>query len=189
MCKPIDWDEFQAEKMNAWEKGQTGFPLIDAMMRQLDATGWIHHLGRHAVSCFLTRGTTLAELEVRAGCFRQEISRLRLGPQQRKLALAFGCGSLLHALFQVVQPLPGCQIQSQRRNQNRPVHQVLGSRTQAFAIEVRIRTAPRSTLRSKGIQLHNRARLSIPPRGQETKRQRKPRQVQRQSWSHRFSGS
>ena len=56
MCKPIDWDEFQAEKMTAWEKGQTGFPLIDAMMRQLDATGWMHHLGRHAVSCFLTRG-------------------------------------------------------------------------------------------------------------------------------------
>ena len=34
----------------------TGFPYIDAMMRQLDATGWMHHLGRHAVSCFLTRG-------------------------------------------------------------------------------------------------------------------------------------
>ena len=32
MCKPIDWDEFQAEKMTAWEKGQTGFPLIDAMI-------------------------------------------------------------------------------------------------------------------------------------------------------------
>ena len=56
MCKPIGWDELQAEKMTAWEKGQTGFPLVDAMMRQLDATGWMHHLGRHAVSCFLTRG-------------------------------------------------------------------------------------------------------------------------------------
>jgi cryptochrome len=56
MCKPIDWDDFNAEKMIAWEKGQTGFPLVDAMMRQLDATGWMHHLGRHAVSCFLTRG-------------------------------------------------------------------------------------------------------------------------------------
>ena len=56
MCKPIDWDEFHAEKMTAWEKGQTGFPLVDAMMRQLDSTGWMHHLGRHAVSCFLTRG-------------------------------------------------------------------------------------------------------------------------------------
>lgn len=56
MCKPIEWDEFQTEKMAAWEKGNTGFPLIDAMMRQLDSTGWMHHLGRHAVSCFLTRG-------------------------------------------------------------------------------------------------------------------------------------
>ena len=26
------------------------------MMRQLESTGWMHHLGRHAVSCFLTRG-------------------------------------------------------------------------------------------------------------------------------------
>ena len=34
----------------------TGYPYIDAMMRQLEATGWMHHLGRHAVSCFLTRG-------------------------------------------------------------------------------------------------------------------------------------
>ena len=55
MCKQIDWGDEQ-EKMQAWEKGLTGFPYIDAMMRQLDATGWMHHLGRHAVSCFLTRG-------------------------------------------------------------------------------------------------------------------------------------
>merc|ERR1712032_1252224 len=33
-----------------------GYPYIDALMRQLAETGWIHHLGRHAVSCFLTRG-------------------------------------------------------------------------------------------------------------------------------------
>jgi cryptochrome len=25
-------------------------------MRQLRQEGWIHHLGRHAVACFLTRG-------------------------------------------------------------------------------------------------------------------------------------
>jgi len=56
MCKPIEWGEYDQEKMEAWEKGQTGFPLIDAMMRQLEATGWMHHLARHAVSCFLTRG-------------------------------------------------------------------------------------------------------------------------------------
>ena len=56
MCKVIDWDEYDQEKMDAWQNGQTGFPLIDSMMRQLSTTGWMHHLGRHAVSCFLTRG-------------------------------------------------------------------------------------------------------------------------------------
>ena len=56
MCKKIDWGELEGEKLSAWERGKTGFPYIDAMMRQLDATGWMHHLGRHAVSCFLTRG-------------------------------------------------------------------------------------------------------------------------------------
>ena len=55
-CKPIKWDDYDGEKIRAWETGVTGFPYIDAMMRQLDATGWMHHLGRHAVSCFLTRG-------------------------------------------------------------------------------------------------------------------------------------
>jgi cryptochrome len=55
-CKPIKWDDYDEEKIRAWETGVTGFPYIDAMMRQLDATGWMHHLGRHAVSCFLTRG-------------------------------------------------------------------------------------------------------------------------------------
>lgn len=55
-CKPIQWGEYDELKIKAWESGMTGFPYIDAMMRQLEATGWMHHLGRHAVSCFLTRG-------------------------------------------------------------------------------------------------------------------------------------
>jgi cryptochrome len=56
MCKKINWGKNDQSKLSAWTDGQTGFPLIDALMRQLDATGWMHHLGRHAVSCFLTRG-------------------------------------------------------------------------------------------------------------------------------------
>ena len=37
-------------------QGKTGFPWIDAIMIQLRQEGWIHHLARHAVACFLTRG-------------------------------------------------------------------------------------------------------------------------------------
>lgn len=39
-----------------WREGRTGFPWIDAIMRQLARDGWIHHLARHSVACFLTRG-------------------------------------------------------------------------------------------------------------------------------------
>ncbi|KFQ54159.1 Cryptochrome-1, partial [Nestor notabilis] len=37
-------------------QAQTGFPWIDAIMTQLRQEGWVHHLARHAVACFLTRG-------------------------------------------------------------------------------------------------------------------------------------
>jgi len=37
-------------------QGKTGFPWIDAIMTQLRQVGWVHHLGRYAIACFLTRG-------------------------------------------------------------------------------------------------------------------------------------
>lgn len=37
-------------------QAKTGFPWIDAIMTQLREEGWIHHIARHAVACFLTRG-------------------------------------------------------------------------------------------------------------------------------------
>merc|ERR1719456_1813516 len=55
MCKSIPWGN-DPNLLAAWEKGCTGYPFIDALMRQLRQTGWMHHLGRHAVACFLTRG-------------------------------------------------------------------------------------------------------------------------------------
>ncbi len=49
--------EKQAElNFLAWKTGRTGYPWIDALMIQLKQEGWIHHLGRHSVACFLTRG-------------------------------------------------------------------------------------------------------------------------------------
>jgi len=54
-CKQIPWDR-DAAIVRAWEMGQTGYPFIDAVMNQLRTEGWIHHLARHAVACFLTRG-------------------------------------------------------------------------------------------------------------------------------------
>lgn len=55
ICVQIPWDQ-NAEALAKWANGQTGFPWIDAIMTQLREEGWIHHLARHAVACFLTRG-------------------------------------------------------------------------------------------------------------------------------------
>ncbi|KAF4523712.1 Cryptochrome 2 [Ephemera danica] len=55
ICVQIPWDK-NPEALAKWANGQTGFPWIDAIMTQLREEGWIHHLARHAVACFLTRG-------------------------------------------------------------------------------------------------------------------------------------
>lgn len=54
-----------------WKAGATGFPWIDALMRQLRETGWIEHLGRHAVACFLTRGGCYVHWERGAEVFEE----------------------------------------------------------------------------------------------------------------------
>lgn len=55
ICKQIPWKD-NDELLAAWRDAKTGFPWIDAIMVQLRKWGWMHHLARHSVACFLTRG-------------------------------------------------------------------------------------------------------------------------------------
>ena len=65
-------DSPQAETwFQRWKWGRTGFPWIDALMRQLRTEGWIHHLGRHAVASFLTRGGCYVHWERGAEVFEE----------------------------------------------------------------------------------------------------------------------
>ncbi len=41
--------------LSAWQKGQTGYPFIDAGMRQLWHTGWMHNRVRMVAASFLTK--------------------------------------------------------------------------------------------------------------------------------------
>ena len=43
------------EELAAWQEGRTGFPIIDAAMRQLLATGWMHNRLRMIVAMFLCK--------------------------------------------------------------------------------------------------------------------------------------
>lgn len=65
-------DSPQADKwFRRWKAGVTGFPFVDALMRQLRIEGWIHHLGRHMVACFLTRGGCYVHWERGADVFEE----------------------------------------------------------------------------------------------------------------------
>ena len=71
-CRQISWDN-NDEMLTKWKTGQTGYPWIDACMIQLNKEGWIHHLGRHAVACFLTRGDLWQSWEEGATHFESQL--------------------------------------------------------------------------------------------------------------------
>jgi deoxyribodipyrimidine photo-lyase len=50
----IKW-RFNKDEFEAWKNGTTGFPLIDAAMRQLKHEGWMHNRLRMVVAMFFTK--------------------------------------------------------------------------------------------------------------------------------------
>ncbi|WP_135820917.1 cryptochrome/photolyase family protein [Halostella litorea] len=52
--RDIEWRD-DPEALRAWKDGETGYPLVDAGMRQLRAEGWMHNRVRMVVAAFLTK--------------------------------------------------------------------------------------------------------------------------------------
>ncbi|NBQ55192.1 MAG: deoxyribodipyrimidine photo-lyase [Verrucomicrobia bacterium] len=50
----VEWEN-DREKFALWCEGRTGFPIVDAAMRQLNQTGWMHNRLRMIVASFLTK--------------------------------------------------------------------------------------------------------------------------------------
>ena len=52
--KTILW-RYNEDEFNAWKEGKTGFPIVDAAMRQLLNEGWMHNRLRMVVAMFFTK--------------------------------------------------------------------------------------------------------------------------------------
>eukprot|EP00928_Gymnodinium_smaydae_P027897 TRINITY_DN21428_c0_g2_i2.p1 TRINITY_DN21428_c0_g2~~TRINITY_DN21428_c0_g2_i2.p1 ORF type:complete len:624 (-),score=65.22 TRINITY_DN21428_c0_g2_i2:104-1975(-) len=50
---------YDQELFSKWQRGETGFPFVDAGMRELAATGYISHLHRQCCAAFLVRDLRL----------------------------------------------------------------------------------------------------------------------------------
>ena len=49
------WADVDDDVLRAWQQGRTGIPLVDAGMRQLWTTGWMHNRVRMVVASFLIK--------------------------------------------------------------------------------------------------------------------------------------
>ena len=52
---PVDTDARAKNRFNAWCDARTGYPIVDAGMRQMLATGWMHNRVRMIVASFLVK--------------------------------------------------------------------------------------------------------------------------------------
>jgi deoxyribodipyrimidine photo-lyase len=50
----VKWNNNE-ELLNKWKQGKTGFPIVDAAMRQLNTIGWMHNRCRMIVASFLVK--------------------------------------------------------------------------------------------------------------------------------------
>lgn len=80
------------EETLAWKEGRTGYPVVDAAMRQLAHEGWMHNRGRLLVASFLTK-TLYVDWRVGARHFMELLVDGDLANNQLNWQWAAGTGT------------------------------------------------------------------------------------------------
>jgi len=89
--------------LRAWQRGRTGFPIVDAGMRQLWATGWMHNRVRMIVASFLVKDLRISWLEG-ARWFWDTLVDADLAANTLGWQWAAGCGADAAPYFRIFNP-------------------------------------------------------------------------------------
>ena len=92
-----------ADDLAAWQRGRTGVPLVDAGMRQLYATGWMHNRIRMVVASFLTKNLLIPWQEG-ARWFWDTLVDADLANNTQGWQWTAGCGADAAPYFRVFNP-------------------------------------------------------------------------------------
>jgi deoxyribodipyrimidine photo-lyase len=98
----MDYDE-PGEDLQAWKDGRTGFPIVDAGMRQLLAEGWMHNRVRMIVASFLVKDLHL-EWTVGADHFLDLLVDADPPSNQHGWQWVAGCGTDASPYFRIFNP-------------------------------------------------------------------------------------
>lgn len=92
------------DRLTAWQRGRTGYPLVDAGMRQLLAEGWMHNRVRMLVASFLVKDLHV-EWQHGAQHFLRHLIDGDLASNQHNWQWVAGCGTDAAPYFRIFNPV------------------------------------------------------------------------------------
>jgi deoxyribodipyrimidine photo-lyase len=92
-----------AAALDAWQRGRTGYPLVDAGMRQLWATGWMHNRVRMVAASFLIKHLLLP-WQAGARWFWDTLVDADLANNSASWQWVAGCGADAAPFFRIFNP-------------------------------------------------------------------------------------
>ncbi|WP_256003720.1 cryptochrome/photolyase family protein [Pedobacter deserti] len=98
----IEWRNNESE-FNAWCRGETGFALVDAGMRQLNATGFMHNRLRMLTASFLTKHL-LVDWRWGEAYFAEKLLDYEMASNVGGWQWACGCGNDAAPYFRIFNP-------------------------------------------------------------------------------------
>jgi deoxyribodipyrimidine photo-lyase len=101
--KRFPWRK-DADFLKAWQQGLTGYPIVDAGMRELWATGWMHNRVRMIVASFLVKDLLLSWRDG-AAWFWDTLVDADLAQNTLGWQWTAGCGADAAPYFRVFNPL------------------------------------------------------------------------------------
>ena len=101
--KDFPWKE-EPDFLKRWQKGQTGYPIVDAGMRQLYASGWMHNRVRMIVASFLVKHM-LHSWNSGAAWFWDTLVDADLASNTLGWQWSGGCGADAAPYFRIFNPM------------------------------------------------------------------------------------
>ena len=92
------------EFLNAWKQGMTGYPIVDAGMRQLYETGWMHNRIRMVVGSFLVKHLRINWVEGEK-YFRNCLLDFNEANNVAQWQWVAGCGADAAPYFRIFNPI------------------------------------------------------------------------------------
>lgn len=96
--------ETNPDQLLAWQRGMTGYPIVDAGMRELWSTGWMHNRVRMIVGSFLTKDLRISWTEG-ARWFWDTLLDADLASNTMGWQWVGGCGADAAPYFRVFNPM------------------------------------------------------------------------------------